>query len=92
MKVKTIFYGILSEWVGEKEAEFDLPEGATYGLLLKEIGLRFGDIMPRVLWDPIKNDFSAPVLALGSTGRINSENSSLDENEQVTFMLKIGGG
>ena len=92
MTVKTIFYGILSEWVGEKEAEFELPEGATYGRLLKEIGLRFGKIMPEMLWDRLKNDFSAPVLALSSNGRINSEESPLEENEAVTFMLKVGGG
>jgi len=92
MTVKAIFYGILSEWVGEKEAEFELPEGATYGWLLKEIGLRFGKIMPEMLWDRLKNDFSAPVLALSSNGRINSEESPLDENEVVTFMLKVGGG
>lgn len=92
MKVKTIFYGILSEWAGEKEAEFDLPEGATYGRLLKEIGLRFGSKMPEILWDPVKNDFSAPVLALSSNGRINSSDSPLEVNDQVTFMLKVGGG
>lgn len=92
MTVKAIFYGILSEWVGEKEAEFELPEGATYGLLLKEIGLRFGEIMPEILWDRLKNDFSAPVLALSSNGRINSEESLLGKDEEVTFMLKVGGG
>lgn len=92
MTVKAIFYGILSEWVGEKEAEFELPAGATYSQLLKEIGLRFGKIMPEMLWDRLKNDFSAPVLALSSNGRINSEESPLEENEEVTFMLKVGGG
>jgi molybdopterin converting factor small subunit len=92
MMVKAIFYGILSEWVGEKEVEFELPEGATYGKLLGEIGLRFGNKMPEILWDRLKNDFSAPVLALSSNGRINSEESLLGENEEVTFMLKVGGG
>jgi len=92
MTVKAIFYGILSEWVGEKEVEFELPEGATYGQLLKEIGHRFGTVMPDMLWDRLKNDFSAPVLALSSNGRINSEESPLEENEEVTFMLKVGGG
>ena len=92
MKVKTIYYGILAEWVGEKEAEFDLPEGAAYRQLLKEIGLRFGSSMPEILWDRERSDFSAPVLALSSGGRLNSGESPLEANEEVTFMLKVGGG
>lgn len=92
MKIKTIFYGILSEWAGEKEAEFDIPEGATYGRLLQEIGLRFGRKLPEILWDQVKNDFSAPVLAISSNGMINSHDSPLEEDEQVMFMLKVGGG
>jgi hypothetical protein len=92
MIVKAIFYGILAEWVGENETEFDLQEGATYGLLLREIGRRFGTIMPEMLWDRLKNNFSAPVLALGSNGRIDSEESLLEENEEVMFMLQVGGG
>lgn len=63
MTVKTIFYGILSEWVEEKEAEFELSEKVTYGQSLKEIGLRFGKVMREMLWDHVKNDFRAPVLA-----------------------------
>jgi molybdopterin converting factor small subunit len=92
MRVKTIFYGILSEWFGEKETELELPEGATYGRLLEELGLRFGNKMPQILWDHEQNNFSAPVLALGSNGSINSHDDALEENEQVTFMLKVGGG
>ncbi|MBU4315818.1 MAG: hypothetical protein KKF30_00935 [Proteobacteria bacterium] len=92
MKVKAIFYGILSEWVHEKEVEFELQEDATYGHLLKEIGLRFGDKMPQMLWDRMKNDFCAPVLARDSTGRVQCGNSPLVENEQVTFLLMVGGG
>ncbi|MBA3027743.1 MAG: MoaD/ThiS family protein [Desulfobacteraceae bacterium] len=92
MKVKAIFYGILSEWVDEKEAEFELPEEATHGHLLKEIGLRFGSKMPERLWDRMKNDFCAPVLARTSTGTVQSGNSPLVENEQVTFLLMVGGG
>ena len=92
MNVSTVFHGILSDWVGTKEADFELPDGALYADLLSEIGTRYGDNMPPQLWDPAEENFRGPIMASGDGRNIDSLETILKNGEKITFLLMLSGG
>lgn len=92
MTVKTIFHGILADFVGVKATRFDLAPGATYGDLLTEIGHRYSQNMPEQLWNQEENNFNAPILAKASEKDMDSPETPLEEGEEIKFFLMIAGG
>jgi molybdopterin converting factor small subunit len=92
MKVKALFHGILADWVGAREASFEMPEGATYRDLVAEIGRRYRKNMPQQLWDEEANCLSREIMAVGAKGRIESVDTPLREGEEIKFLLMLAGG
>ncbi len=92
MKITADFQGILADWVGIPSATFDLPEGATYGDLLREIGLRYRKNMPEQLWDHENNRFRKQVRAHGQEKAFESSDTPLHKGDKITFLLMIAGG
>lgn len=92
MNVSTVFHGILSDWVGTEEADFELPAGASYADLLSEIGTRYGSNMPPQLWDPAEKNFRGPIMASGDGRNIDSLETTLTDGEKITFLLMLSGG
>ena len=94
MKVTTLFKGIMKDWVGAAEAEFDLKPGASYGDLLREINLKFGRNLPQGLWDRERKAFAESVAALveGSGEKLDELDTPLREGMRVDFFLLALGG
>jgi molybdopterin converting factor small subunit len=92
MKVGARFHGILSDWIGTRSAEFELPHGAVYADLIKEIGRRFRKNMPDQLWDGQKNIFHHKVLGVKANKPVQSDAHPLTDGDVLTFFLMLAGG
>jgi len=92
MKIKVLFHGVLSEYVGSGEAEFALREGSCLGDPLSHVGRRYGGKMPEQLWDREKNAFLNPVWVMRGSEKILNPNETLKIGEGVRFLPKQRGG
>ena len=57
MRVRAVFHGILSDWVGVPQAEFILPDGGCFDDLLSEVRKVYGPNMPPQLRSKGRADF-----------------------------------
>lgn len=92
MKVKTVFHGILSEWIGIKEAFWDLPQGSTLEDLISEIQRILHTRGPRQLWDPQEKGFAPQVVATKDGVVLTQKDAPLSDNEEIQFLLFLSGG
>ena len=92
MKINVRFHGILSDWVGTSQAEFDLPDGGTLSDLLAEIRRTYGHNMPRQLWNKDQNAFNKAVLAMDVNGKPLDPATRLKNGKEVKFLLVLAGG
>jgi molybdopterin converting factor small subunit len=92
MKVHVTFVGPLVEFAGAERVEFDLPQGATYGDLLDEIGRRFGDRLHERIWDREKKAFQPRILVLGQGRDHEARERSLLEDEDIKVIPILAGG
>ena len=92
MKVKVMFFGPLGEQAGQETAQFDLPQGGTYGDLLDEIGNRFGDQFHERIWDAQENVFKPGILIVGTGRDLDSRDTSLIDGEEIKIVPILGGG
>lgn len=92
MKVKVLFHGILSDWVGEAETEFSLWEGSRLEDLFSLIERRYGGKMPEQLWDRKRNAFVSSVWAMRGNERIPNSDEILKNGEEIRFLLMQAGG
>jgi molybdopterin converting factor small subunit len=92
MEVTVRFIGPLKDFVGEESAPFDLPDQATYGALLKEIGQRFGHRFPEKIWDGDSAAFKAGILVMGTGRDLDDPAIQLTEGEEIKVLPMLGGG
>ena len=92
MRIKVLFHGILSDYMGSGEAEFALREGSHLGELLYLVGRRYGGKMPEQLWDREKNAFVKSVWAMRGNEKIVNPNEILKKGEVIRFLLMQAGG
>jgi molybdopterin converting factor small subunit len=92
MKLKAIFHGILSDWVGLPEVEIELGEEATLSDLLAEIGRKYSRNMPPQLWDQEDNNFRGPVMVEAGEHLLKSGDEKLSDYKEVRFLLMLAGG
>ena len=92
MEVTVKFMGPLKDFVGEETAPFDLPNQATYGALLEEIGRRFGHCFPEKIWDAESAAFKAGILVMGAGRDLGDPATPLTEGEEIKVLPMLGGG
>jgi molybdopterin converting factor small subunit len=92
MQVTVMFLGPLSHFVGQEAVCFELPQGATYGDLLDDIGRRFGDKLHHRYWDPEANCFKEQILVVGTSIDYCERNTPLSENENIKVIPFLFGG
>lgn len=92
MRVKAVFHGILSEWVGVPRAEFILPDGGSFGDLLSEIRKIYGPNMPSQLGNKGQTAFSQAFWAMREKERLNEPTTKLKDGEDIQFFLNLAGG
>ncbi len=92
MKVVVRFWGPLAQEAGEERVEFILQPGATWGLLLGEIGRRFGPRLHKRFWDHDVNAFRSGILVVGAGRDLDSEDSPLRDGEEIKIIPILAGG
>jgi molybdopterin converting factor small subunit len=92
MRVKAVFHGILSDWVGAPQAEFILPDGASFDDLLSEIRKVYGPNMPPQLGNRGQATFNRAFWAMRGKERLNEPTTRLQDGEDIQFFLSLAGG
>jgi molybdopterin converting factor small subunit len=92
MKIKVLFHGILSDWIGATETEFSLWEGSQLDDLFFLIERRYGEKMPEQLWDREKKAFVNSVWVMRGNEKIQNPNESLMNEEVIRFLFMQAGG
>ncbi len=92
MKIKVMFQGILSDWMGVPEAEFHLPVGARLGDVVSEIKQRFSPVMPVQLCKKDPEEFLRALWATTAGKRLTEISGPLEDGQEVKFFFMIAGG
>jgi len=92
VKVKVRFAGLFRRYVGEREADFDIPEGSTAGDLLVLLGKTYGSLLPKGLWDEESCTFHRSMrLARVGAATIDPEEELRDGDELLVIFALAGG-
>ena len=92
MKVKVRFAGLFRRYVGEREAEFEIPDGSTAGDLLVLLGKSYGHCLPDGLWDDESLKFHRSMrLARVDAGTIDPD-ETLREGDELLVIFALAGG
>jgi len=90
--VRTQFLSHFKEIAGTGEAAFELDNGQV-SELAEQICDRFGPRMRAVLIDPKTNELNARgTMFVDRKGRRISMSGTLDDGEEITFMMGTAGG
>ena len=92
MKIRALFHGILSDWVGVPQAEIFLPEGGNFGDLLFEIRKAYGPNMPPQLWKKSQEEFNRALWAMRGQEKLSEPTTRLKDGEEIKFFLTLAGG
>ena len=92
MKITVRFIGILERITGQDTLTVDLPEGATYGYLQRELGGRFGRDFPEDIWDNNAQLFKGAVLVVGEGRDLEDPDTRLRQGEEIWVLMPIAGG
>lgn len=92
MRVKVRFTGIVRHHIGEKEREYELPEGSNFGDLLLLVGREFAARLPAGMWDAEGERFH-PLIKAGRKGvPFAEEDEELRDGDEVFILSRMAGG
>lgn len=92
MKVKAKSTGLLRHYIGEKEKEYELPEGSNTGDLLLMIGREFGPRFPGNMWDAEEERFHHLIVAIRKGSRFAGGDEPLQDGDEVFIISRMSGG
>lgn len=92
MKVNITFCGALARYAGVEKTEIELSEIASFEDLLSEIGRRYGQNMPQLIWDTARITFTHHVFALKGFKRLTDLKEPLNNGDEIKFFLIMAGG
>jgi molybdopterin converting factor small subunit len=92
MRIKALFHGILSDWLGVYQAEFNLPDSGNLGDLLSKNREAYGPNMPQQLWNKDQKAFNKAVWAMRGKEKMIDPTTKLKDGEEIKFFLTLAGG
>jgi molybdopterin converting factor small subunit len=92
IKVNITFCGSLARYAGIEKTEIELSEIARFEDLLSEIGHRYGQNMPQLIWDTARVNFTHHVFAMKGFKNLTDLNEPLNNGEEIKFFLIMAGG
>lgn len=92
MRVKVRFTGMIRHYVGEKERDYDLPEGSTAGDLLLLLGREYGSRMPAHMWNRERERFHPLVIAMRKGEPLHGEDGPLRDGDEIFLLSRLAGG
>ncbi|MDD3718860.1 MAG: MoaD/ThiS family protein [Actinomycetota bacterium] len=92
MRVKARFTGIFRHYAGEKERDYELPEGSKVSDLLLRIGREFSARLPENMWDAREERFH-PLIKVGRKGTpFADDEEELRDGDEVFILSRMAGG
>jgi molybdopterin converting factor small subunit len=92
MKVTINFLGLFKEYIGTDLVSMELPEGSLFADLLAEINRRYGEKLPKSLWDKGKGVFLPGILCVGEGRDLEDVNTPLKSGETISVVVHLAGG
>lgn len=92
MEITINFFGPLGDQAGQKTVVLYLPDGASYGDLLDEIGKRFGDRFHERLWEVKEKIFKPGILVVGLGRDLDNRETPLLDGEEIKIIPILSGG
>jgi molybdopterin converting factor small subunit len=92
MNVTVNFLGLFKEHIGTDTVSMTLTENAVYRDLLKEINARFGEKLPKGLWDHERCEFKPGILCVGEGRDLDSKDQALKPGETISIVVHMAGG
>ena len=92
MKVTVNFLGLLKSYIRTEEVTLELPDGAVFQDLLKEIGRRYNENLPETLWDKTSQAFSLNILCIGEGRDLEDRQMPLKPGETISVLIHMAGG
>jgi len=92
MRVRVKFTGLFRHYAGEKEREYELPEGSTVADLMAALGRDLGPRLPEQLWDPAEERFNHLIRAIRLERPIQDEGDTLQDGDEVHILSRLTGG
>ncbi len=92
MRVKVRFTGMVRHYAGDKEKEYELPDGARASDLLVLIGREYGERMPSQMWDAREKRFNPLVKAIRKGKPAGEEDEELADGDEVFIISRMAGG
>lgn len=92
MKVYLKSIGDLRDYFGRAPQEIEVPEDATFRLLLTVIDERWGSSLPPYLWDAQKRNFKGAVYFVLDKRVVQDLDTPLHDGQEVILMKALSGG
>jgi len=78
--------------MGGSRAEVSLPNGGTFGDLLREIKRGFSATIPPQLRNKDQETFNRALWAMRGKDRLTELDAGLEDEDEIQFFLSLAGG
>ncbi|MDI6873022.1 MoaD/ThiS family protein [Candidatus Solincola sp.] len=92
MRVRVRFTGLIRHHLGDKEKEFELPEGSRLGDLLKMVGREYASRMPAQMWDAENERFHPLIVAMRKGEPSSGADTPLRDGDEIFLLSRMAGG
>ena len=91
MKVHIRYVGLFAKYVGERERDFDLPDGATADDLLGMLANQYKETLPESFMDAETGRLHRSVRLARTRGAISSD-EPLEDGDNLLVLFTLAGG
>ena len=92
MRVQVFYTGLLRRYIGIKEEQLELPEGATADDLIARVAVTYRDRFPANFLPEGQSTFTQFVRATYRGGRACGGDVRLEEGDQLNLLSRLAGG
>jgi len=91
LKVHVRYVGLFAKYVGERERDFDLPDGATADDLLGRLADQYRETLPESFMDKETGRLHKSVRLAATSGAIGPE-QELNDGDNLLVLFTLAGG
>lgn len=92
MRVKVRFTGMVRHYLGDREREYELPEGSRLDDLLVRVGRDYASRMPPQMWDPEREKFHPLIVAMRKGEPLSGRRDLLRDGDEIFILSRMAGG
>lgn len=92
MRIQVFYTGLLRRYIGARDEELELPEGATADELIATVAATYRDRFPSNLLPEGQNTFTEFVRATYRGGAACGGDVELKDGDQLNLLSRLAGG